>query len=155
MPPQRWIHYVNLEEEVYYTIPQEKEDEVTTLVFQVHPTYGRGKAPQQPMKTTVGTCVVQNIPLRCSKVINHPKSDSCIVLGILWSKHSKENQGQMSNKPKPLAKPKVFLFLPSGFLESRSGSVFQFGSQFQLSGLLPLRQKWGFNLYIRGCHFDI
>ena len=89
----------------------------------------------------VGTRVVRNIPLRCSKVINHPKSDSCIVLGILWSEHSKENQGRMSNKPKSLAKPKVFLFFPSGFPKSRSGSVFQSGSQFQLSNLLQLIQK--------------
>ena len=45
MPPQRWIHYVNLEEEVYYTILEEEEEEVVAPVFQVHPTYGRGKVP--------------------------------------------------------------------------------------------------------------
>ena len=50
-PAQRRIHYVNPEEEIYYTIPEEKEDEVVALVFQVHPTYGRRKAPQQPLKT--------------------------------------------------------------------------------------------------------
>ena len=52
-PAQRKIHYVNLEEEVYYTIPEEEEDEVVALVFQVHPTYGRKKAPWQPMRTNI------------------------------------------------------------------------------------------------------
>ena len=45
MPPERQIHYVNLEEEVYYTIPEEDEEEVVAPVFQIHPTYGRGKVP--------------------------------------------------------------------------------------------------------------
>ena len=36
MPAQRRIHYVNPEEEVYYTIPEEEEDEVVTPVFHVH-----------------------------------------------------------------------------------------------------------------------
>ena len=62
LPPQRWIHYVNpkeevyytiLEEEVYYTIPEEDNEEVVAHVFQVHPTYGRGKAPQQPLRTNM------------------------------------------------------------------------------------------------------
>ena len=44
-PAQRRIHYVNPEEEVYYTILEEEEDEVVAPVFQVHPTYGRRKAP--------------------------------------------------------------------------------------------------------------
>ena len=53
MPPQRRIHYVNLEEEVYYTISEEEEEEVVAPVFQVHPTYERRKAPQQPMRTNI------------------------------------------------------------------------------------------------------
>jgi hypothetical protein len=44
MPPQRRIHYVNPEEEVYYTILEEEEEEMVAPVYQVHPTYGRGKA---------------------------------------------------------------------------------------------------------------
>ena len=42
-----------MEEEVYYTIPEEEEEEVVALIFQVHPTYGRRKAPQQPMRTNI------------------------------------------------------------------------------------------------------
>ena len=53
MPPQRQIHYVNLEEEVYYTIPEEDEEEVVAPIFQVHPTYRKEKAPQQPMRTNI------------------------------------------------------------------------------------------------------
>ena len=67
MPPQRWIYYVNPEEEVYYTIlegevyytiPEEEEEEVVARVFQVHPTYGRGKAPQQPVRTNIAPQLV-------------------------------------------------------------------------------------------------
>jgi hypothetical protein len=53
MPTQRRIHYVNPEEEVYYTVPEEEEDAEVAPVYQVHPTYGRGKAIQQPMRTGV------------------------------------------------------------------------------------------------------
>ena len=52
-PAQRRIHYVNPEEEVYYTILEEEEDEVVAFVFQVHSTYRRGKVPQQPMKMNI------------------------------------------------------------------------------------------------------
>ena len=52
-PPQRWIHYVNPEEDVYYAIPEEEEEEVVAPVYQVHPTYGREKAIQQPMRTNM------------------------------------------------------------------------------------------------------
>ena len=45
-PGQRRIHYVNPEEEVFYTIPEVEEDEVVAPVFEVHSTYGRGKALQ-------------------------------------------------------------------------------------------------------------
>ena len=55
MPPQRRIHYVNPEEEVYYTLPEEEEEEISAPVYQIHPTYGRGKAIQQPMRMTVAT----------------------------------------------------------------------------------------------------
>ena len=58
LPPQRRIHYVNPEEEVYYTIPEEEEEEVVAPVFQVHPTYGRGKAPQQPLRTNMAPQLV-------------------------------------------------------------------------------------------------
>ena len=50
---QRRIHYVNPEEEIYYTISEKEEDEVVTPVFHVHPTYRRRKAPQQPMRTNI------------------------------------------------------------------------------------------------------
>ena len=55
LPPQRRIHYVNLEEEVYYTILEDEEEEVVGPVFQLHLTYGRGKAPQQPMRTNMAS----------------------------------------------------------------------------------------------------
>ena len=61
-PAQRRIHYVNSEEDVYYTILEEEEDEVVALVFQVHPTYGRRKAPQQPMETNIVPRLVQTRP---------------------------------------------------------------------------------------------
>ena len=38
---------------MYYTIPEEEEEEVVAPVYQVHPTYGRGKAIQQPMRTNM------------------------------------------------------------------------------------------------------
>ena len=53
LPPQRRIHYVNLEEEVYYTIPEEEDEEVVAPVFQMHPTYGRRKVPQQSLRTNM------------------------------------------------------------------------------------------------------
>ena len=53
MLTKRRIHYVNPEEEVYYTIPEEEEEEMIAPIFQVHPTYGRGKASQQPMRTNI------------------------------------------------------------------------------------------------------
>ena len=53
LPPQRRIHYVNPEEEVYYTIPKEEEEEVAAPVYQVHPTYGRGKAIEQLKRTNM------------------------------------------------------------------------------------------------------
>ena len=52
-PAQRKIHYVNPDEEVYFTISEEEEDEVVAPIFHVYSTYGRGKAPQQPMKTNI------------------------------------------------------------------------------------------------------
>ena len=52
-PAQRRIHYVKQEDEVYLTIPEEEEDEVVVPIFQVHPTYGTGKTPQQPMMTNI------------------------------------------------------------------------------------------------------
>jgi hypothetical protein len=53
MPAQKRIHYVNPEEEIYYTMQEEEEDTEEALVYQVHPTYGRGKAVQHPMRTVV------------------------------------------------------------------------------------------------------
>ena len=53
MPPQRHIHYVNPKKEVYYTIPEEEEEEVVIPVFQVHSTYAKEKAPQQPMRMNI------------------------------------------------------------------------------------------------------
>lgn len=54
MPAQKRIHYVNPEGEIYYTMAEEEEDTEDAFVYQVHPTYGRGKAVQQPMRTVVG-----------------------------------------------------------------------------------------------------
>ena len=58
LPPQRCIHYVNPEEEVYYAISEEEEEEVVALVYQVHPIYRRGKAPQQSLRTNMAPQLV-------------------------------------------------------------------------------------------------
>jgi hypothetical protein len=47
-PIPKWIHYVNPEEEVFYAQPEEEEDH-PSAIYQVQPTYGRGKAPQLPI----------------------------------------------------------------------------------------------------------
>ena len=44
-PPKKGIHYVQPEEDVYYTFPEEKEDdEELAPVHKVQSTYGRGRA---------------------------------------------------------------------------------------------------------------
>jgi hypothetical protein len=43
-PIPKRIHYVNPEEEVFYAQPEEEEEEASAI-YQVQPTYGRGKAP--------------------------------------------------------------------------------------------------------------
>jgi hypothetical protein len=45
-PPQKQVHYVYPEEEVYYAMAEEEEEEV----FQVQPTYGRGKGVAIPIR---------------------------------------------------------------------------------------------------------
>jgi hypothetical protein len=51
-PTPKWIHYVNPEEEVFYAQPEEEEEEASAI-YQVQPTYGRGKAPQLPIRPSV------------------------------------------------------------------------------------------------------
>jgi hypothetical protein len=48
-PTPKWVHYVNPEEEVFYAQPEEEEEE-SSAIYQVQPTYGRGKAPQLPIR---------------------------------------------------------------------------------------------------------
>jgi hypothetical protein len=48
----KWIHYVNLEEKVFYAQPEEEAEE-TSSIYQVQPTYERGKAPQLPIQPSV------------------------------------------------------------------------------------------------------
>jgi hypothetical protein len=43
-PTPKRIHYVNSEEEVFYAQPEEEEEEASAI-YQVQPTYGRGKGP--------------------------------------------------------------------------------------------------------------
>ena len=62
-PTQKRVQFVNPEEEVYYTMAEEEEGgEDTISVYQIQPTYGRGKAVQQPSRPKV--------PLQ----VNHPGS---------------------------------------------------------------------------------
>jgi hypothetical protein len=51
-PTPKRIHYVNPEEEVFYAQPEEEEEEASAI-YQVQPTYGRGKAPQLPIRPSV------------------------------------------------------------------------------------------------------
>jgi hypothetical protein len=53
-PAPKRIHYVNPEEEVFYAQPEEEEEEASAI-YQVQPTYGRGKAPQLPIRPSVMT----------------------------------------------------------------------------------------------------
>jgi hypothetical protein len=46
-PPQKQVHYVYPEEEVYYALADEDEEEV----YQVQPTYGRGKGVAVPIRS--------------------------------------------------------------------------------------------------------
>jgi hypothetical protein len=47
-PTPKQIHYVNPKEEVFYAQPEEEEEE-TSAIYHVQPTYGRGKASQLPI----------------------------------------------------------------------------------------------------------
>ena len=59
-PPQKRIQYVQPEEEVYYTYPEEGEEgEDPNLVYQVQLTYGRGRAPAPFGRTATGSRMVQ------------------------------------------------------------------------------------------------
>jgi hypothetical protein len=51
-PAPKRIHYVNPEEEIFYAQPEEEEEEASTI-YQVQPTYGRGKAPQLSIRPSV------------------------------------------------------------------------------------------------------
>jgi hypothetical protein len=51
-PTPKRIHYVNPEEEVFYAQPEEEVEE-TSAIYQVQPTYGRGKVPQLPIRSSV------------------------------------------------------------------------------------------------------
>jgi hypothetical protein len=51
-PVPKRIHYVNPEEEIFYAQPEEDEEEASAI-YQVQPTYGRGKAPQLPIRPSV------------------------------------------------------------------------------------------------------
>jgi hypothetical protein len=51
-PTPKRVHYVNLEEEIFYAQPEEEEEEASAI-YQVQPTYGRGKAPQLPIRPSV------------------------------------------------------------------------------------------------------
>lgn len=50
--PQKQIHYVD-EEGVYYTLPEPETYEEINPVYQIQTGYGRGKAPQQLIRTTM------------------------------------------------------------------------------------------------------
>ena len=43
----RHVQFVDTEGTVYYTMPEEEEEPEEAAVFQVAPSYGRGKTPQQ------------------------------------------------------------------------------------------------------------
>jgi hypothetical protein len=51
-PTPKRVHYVNPEEEVFYAQPEEEEEDAAAI-YQVQPTYGRGKAPQIPIRPGV------------------------------------------------------------------------------------------------------
>jgi len=53
-PPQKRIQYVQPEEEVYYTFAEEEEEEEMAPVYQVQPTYGRGRATMPFGRNPVG-----------------------------------------------------------------------------------------------------
>ena len=58
--PKKWIHYVQLEEEVYYMYPEEEEEEEEpTPVYQVQSTYRTGKAPVPFGRTPMGPQTTQ------------------------------------------------------------------------------------------------
>jgi hypothetical protein len=60
-PPQKRIHYVQPEEDVYYTFPEEEEDEEELAqVYQVQSTYGRGRAPAAYGRTSMGIRTAQS-----------------------------------------------------------------------------------------------
>jgi hypothetical protein len=51
-PTPKRIHYFNPEEEVFYA-QLEEEAEETSAIYQVQPTYGRGKVPQLPIRPSM------------------------------------------------------------------------------------------------------
>lgn len=47
---QKRIHYANPEEEVFYAMPDEEEEEIQAI-YQVQLTYGRGKSLKPPIQS--------------------------------------------------------------------------------------------------------
>jgi hypothetical protein len=63
---QKRIHYVEPEDDIFYTILDEEEEEISAI-YQVQSTYGTGKAPQLPIQSNVMThrhCIFA--PQNCS-----------------------------------------------------------------------------------------
>jgi hypothetical protein len=68
-PIPKRIHYVNPEEEVFYAQPEEEEEEASAI-YQVQPTYGRGKAPQLPIRVVYGAGRPPRPPARLERPID-------------------------------------------------------------------------------------
>lgn len=50
-PPQKRVHYIDPEDGVYYTFPEEEQEPEVYPVYQVQPVFGRGKAPPHLIRT--------------------------------------------------------------------------------------------------------